>query len=85
MKSKSDYSVLKMLLFVFLLPIFFQACSPKVGCPAASEATAGTVNRKGELSTKGGNSQLFGKSVNRRKMQKRRAKQRRKLYGNRRN
>ncbi|MEM9846388.1 MAG: hypothetical protein AAF847_00760 [Bacteroidota bacterium] len=60
------------------------SCSPKAGCPASENAVA-KVNRKGELSTKGGKSQLFGgKAVNVKKAAKKRKRQRRKLYAKRR-
>ena len=41
----------------------FSACSRKSGCPAY-ESTKAPTNRKGELSTKGGSSSLFPKSMN---------------------
>ncbi len=40
----------------------FGACQRKSGCPATESAQVKT-NRKGELSTKGGKSQLFPKQM----------------------
>jgi len=59
--------VLLILLFVFVCgSATMTSCSRKSGCPAYDSAKAPT-NRKGELSTKGGNSNLFPKKM-RRKM-----------------
>lgn len=78
------YSIISCL--ALFLSLSLGGCSPKAGCPASAEATA-KVNRKGELSSKKGNSQLFspGGSVKLKKAQKRRKRQRRKLYSKRRN
>lgn len=46
--------------------ITFTACSRKSGCPAYDSLKA-PVNRKGELSTKGGKSGLFPKNAQKRK------------------
>lgn len=46
------------LLAIFLFSISISACNRKAGCPAYESAGAKT-NRKGELSTKSGKSQLF--------------------------
>lgn len=46
--------------------IIFTACSQKSGCPAYDSLKA-PVNRKGELSTKGGRSSLFPKDAQKRK------------------
>lgn len=71
--------------FALFLLLFIGSCSPKSGCPASSEATA-KVNRRGDLSSKNGQSQLFspGGSIKIKKAQKRRKRQRRKLYSKRR-
>lgn len=45
------------------------ACSRKSGCPAYDTLKA-PVNRKGELSTKGGKSGLFPKDANKKKKKK---------------
>lgn len=42
----------------------FSACSSgKTGCPSTQEATKGTTNKKGELTTKRGKSNLFPKKM----------------------
>ncbi|MEM9885698.1 MAG: hypothetical protein AAF849_07390 [Bacteroidota bacterium] len=72
------------LLCLFFFSLAVSSCSPKAGCPASENATA-KVNRRGELSSKRGKSQLFGKgAVNVKKAAKKRKKQKRKLYANRR-
>jgi hypothetical protein len=61
-----------------------EACSPKSGCPAAENATI-KADRKGELPTKGGSSQLFSSKggTSMKKVKKQRQKQIQKIYGNR--
>ncbi len=67
------YQVIKMLilmhrkLLIFTLLFLFSAlclttssCSPRYGCPSVESAK---TNKKGELSTKPGKSQLFPKST----------------------
>lgn len=49
--------------------IITSACSRKSGCPAYDSLKA-PVNRKGELSTKGGKSGLFPKDINKGKKKK---------------
>jgi len=61
----------RLVLLLFLLVFVagsatMTSCSRKSGCPAYDSAKAPT-NRKGELSTKGGSSNLFPKKM-RRKM-----------------
>lgn len=85
MSSKKGYSSTK-LVFIFVFSIcIFEACSPKVGCPAAENATI-KADKKGELPTKGGSSQLFSSKggVSMKKAKKQRQKQIQKIYGNRR-
>ncbi len=56
---------MKKLLLICLLAgiaLNFGACQRKSGCPATERAQVKT-NRKGELSTKGGKSQLFPKQM----------------------
>ncbi len=59
---------MKRLVFLLLMIIFalsgatLSSCSRKSGCPVY-ESTKAPVNRKGELSTRGGNSSLFPKSM----------------------
>jgi hypothetical protein len=53
-----------LLLSLFLLGTAAGACSPKVGCPVTESARPKT-NRKGELSSKRGKSQLFPKNMRR--------------------
>lgn len=48
------------LLATFLIPS--AGCAPKYGCPVY-ETTQAPTNRKGELSTKGGKSNLFPKHM----------------------
>jgi len=52
-----------LLLALFLLGTV-ASCSPKVGCPVTETARPKT-NRKGELSSKRGKSQLFPKNMRR--------------------
>ncbi len=49
---------------LFLIGLGSSSCQRKVGCPATENAQVKT-NRKGELSTKGGKSQLFPKHMRR--------------------
>ena len=71
-------------LSIFFFGLAVSSCSPKAGCPASENAVA-KVNRKGELSSKRGKSQLFSaKGVKVKKAVKKRKKQRRKLYSKRR-
>lgn len=49
---------------LFLLVAPAGACQRKAGCPATESANVKT-NRKGELPTKGGKSQLFPKNMRR--------------------
>lgn len=56
---------MKKLLLICLLAsiaLSFGACQRKSGCPATENAQVKT-NRKGELPTKGGKSQLFPKQM----------------------
>ncbi len=56
---------LVLLLFVCSLVVgsaTLGSCSRKSGCPAY-DSTKAPTNRKGELSTKGGNSNLFPKNM----------------------
>lgn len=84
MNTRKVYSrVIIFTLAVFSL-LLAPSCSPKSGCPATENATA-QVNRKGELSTKRGKSQLFGsKAVKVKRAKKKRRKQRQKKYSKRR-
>ncbi|TXB61609.1 hypothetical protein [Phaeodactylibacter luteus] len=50
------------------LPV--SSCNRKVGCPA-NESAHVKPNRRGELPTKGGSSQLFPKSFNKKKKRRR--------------
>lgn len=57
----------KLVLLLFVCSLFatsasLSSCSRKSGCPAYESAKAPT-NRKGELSTKGGSSNLFPKNM----------------------
>ncbi len=56
---------LTMFLFLTLGGATFSACSPKVGCEL-NEGMGPKTNRKGELSTKRGDSSLFGKKMRKR-------------------
>ena len=50
---------------LLVLP-FVSSCSKKTGCPV-NETVGKTTNRKGELSTKRGKSNLFPKSMRKKK------------------
>lgn len=63
--KKSLYLLIIMLLAT-VTNITFTACSQKSGCPAYDSLKA-PVNRKGELSTRGGNSSLLPKNAQKRK------------------
>jgi hypothetical protein len=56
--------ILSLLVFAILL-IPAQSCSRKSGCPANEDATVKT-NKKGELPTASGRSQLFPKNMRKR-------------------
>ncbi|MCB9283410.1 MAG: hypothetical protein H6563_04990 [Lewinellaceae bacterium] len=60
MKNKIFTFLIFIALAAFLAPT--TGCSPKYGCPAYESAHAST-NRKGELSKKGGRSNLFPKNM----------------------
>lgn len=60
MKYKIFIFLVFLALGSFLVPT--TGCSPKYGCPAYESAHAPT-NRKGELSKKGGKSNLFPKHM----------------------
>jgi hypothetical protein len=51
-------------LFLLLFLVGSSACQRKSGCPTA-EYTKVKLNKKGELSSKGGKSQLFPKNMRR--------------------
>jgi hypothetical protein len=51
-------------LLLFVLAATSVACQRKSGCPTA-EYTKVKVNKKGDLSSKGGKSQLFPKNMRR--------------------
>lgn len=86
MFAKGLYSRFKLVIICLFSIYLFGACSPKSGCPATESATI-QPNRKGELPTKGGRSQLFSSKggVSMKKAKKQRQKQIQKIYGNRRN
>ncbi len=54
-----------LLLAICIAGSLSSACQRKAGCPATENAQVKT-NRKGELSTKGGRSQLFPKDMRKR-------------------
>ncbi len=85
MNSKRVELIIKLITYV-IFSLFFIACSPKSGCPVNENATV-KVNRKGELPSRRGKSSLFSEkgSINVKKAQKRRKKQRKKLYSKRKN
>jgi hypothetical protein len=72
-------------IFAFFLLFSLNSCSPKSGCPASENATA-KVNRRGELSSKRGKSQIFSPkgAIKAKKASKRRKRQKRNLYAKRR-
>lgn len=63
---KNIVKILIISLLCSLSNVTFSACSQKSGCPAYDSLRA-PVNRKGELSTKGGKSNLFPKDAQKRK------------------
>lgn len=85
MQSNKGSIISKLVTYV-IISLFIAACSPKSGCPINDDAVI-KVNRKGELPTKRGKSNLFSQkgAVKVKKAQKRRKKQRKKLYSKRRN
>ncbi|MEM8526880.1 MAG: hypothetical protein AAGG68_19725 [Bacteroidota bacterium] len=84
MNTKKVYTKLAIFALAAFSMFLAPSCSPKSGCPASENATA-QVNRKGELSTKRGKSQLFGsKAVKVKRAKKKRIKQRQKKYSKRR-
>lgn len=63
MRSNFRPFALFMLCFSLLALSALPGCSRKSGCPTAENATKGTTNKKGELNTKGGKSNLFPKKM----------------------
>jgi hypothetical protein len=55
---------LALLIFIFLLAISGTSCARKVGCPGDNAAVK--VNKRGELPTQKGQSQLFDRKMRKR-------------------